>query len=209
MSIKLVVFDLDGTLLDTSEGIISAVNHTIKRNGLKELDKKELLSFIGPPIQDSFKRTYGLNDREVQKLAEQFRERYKNHDLLKAKPYEDIYCLMDDLVANGYKIAVATYKREDYALDILRHFDFDKYAVVMHGADGLNVLKKKDIIKMCIKETGISRDDTVYIGDTKSDRDAALEAGTEFIGVNYGFGFKKVDGYADKPMDLSAIVRSL
>ena len=209
MSIKLVVFDLDGTLLDTSEGIISAVNHTIKRNGLKELGEKELKSFIGPPIQNSFRKAYEMNDKEVQKLAEQFRERYKNQDLLKAKPYEGIYFLMDDLVDNGYKIAVATYKREDYALDILRHFGFDKYAIAMHGADNLNDLKKKDIIRMCIKEIGISRYNTVYIGDTKSDMDAAFEAGTEFIGVNYGFGFKNVKGFADKPMDITDIVRSL
>lgn len=95
---KLVVFDVDGTLLDTTEGVISAVKYTIKKHGLEELEENDLRKFIGPPIQDSFARQYGLEGEILQDLATTFRNQYKDVDLLKAKPYDAIYDIMDSLV---------------------------------------------------------------------------------------------------------------
>ncbi len=188
--IKNVIFDLDGTLLDTSEGILLSVEHTVKELGYRELTLEEKLSFIGPPVQVSLKRLYGISDEEAQRGAGVFRDFYKGDALLKAKPYDGIYDLCRTLKEEGVRMAVATYKREDYALRLLKHYDFDKYCDPMHGADHNNVLKKEDIIMMCMEEMGAKKEDCVLIGDTDNDARGAMHAGIPFIAVTYGFGFK-------------------
>lgn len=96
-------------------------------------------------------------------------------------------------------MSVATYKREDYALTLLRHFGFDKYCDPMHGADNNNVLKKEDIVRMCLEEMGATENDCVLIGDTDHDAKGAAKAGVSFIAVTYGFGFKNENDVGDYP----------
>ena len=215
--IKNVIFDLDGTLLDTSEGILLSVEHTIKILGYRELTQEQKLSFIGPPVQVSLKRLYGLSDEEAQKGADIFREYYKEEALLKAEPYEGIFKLCETLKSNGVRMAVATYKREDYARKLLKAKGFDKYCDPMHGADNNNVLKKEDIILMCIDEMGSAAEECVLIGDTDNDAKGAMEAGVPFIAVTYGFGFADVNdtkafpciGVAAAPMEIADTVLGL
>lgn len=186
-----VIFDVDGTLLDTSEGLVSAVNYTIDTCGLSPLSDQELRTFIGPPIQNSLARYYDFDSEKIQQLAEIFRDAYKENYLLQAVPYNGICEVLEELVKNHIKIGVATYKREDYALKILRHFHFDQYATVMHGADNFNKLKKKDIIQLCVKEMGLTDPERiVMVGDSDNDAIGAADAGMKFIGVTYGFGFE-------------------
>ena len=186
----LVVFDVDGTVLDTREGVLAAVQHTIEQCGLEHLSDEALRTFIGPPVQNSFKRWYRVSDEEAQRLANVFRDKYKGEDLLKAVPYDGIYDVFEKLEAKGVKTAVATYKREDYAIRLLEHFKFDHYSDILHGADNENKLKKKDIIELCINESGITdRSRIVMIGDSDNDAIGAEGMGISFVGVTYGFGF--------------------
>ncbi len=83
---NVAVFDVDGTLLDTSEGVLSSVQYTINKHNLPTIDEIKLRTFIGPPIQDSFARVYGLTGDILQELAVTFRNQYKDVDLLKAVP---------------------------------------------------------------------------------------------------------------------------
>ena len=209
------VFDLDGTLLDTTRGVLDAVKYTIEKMGYHELSKERLASFIGPPIQDSFAAAYGLSGPVLQELATVFRDRYKGPDLLKAEPYEGIYELCQGLIDRGIEPAVATYKREDYAVTLLKHFGFGNYMKIMHGADHENRLKKQDIIRMCIAEAGVTDlRRVVMIGDTLHDAAGAEKLGVDFIAVTYGFGFheeKDLDGVsnvgiAEKPLDILELV---
>ncbi len=192
------VFDLDGTILDTTEGVLAAVKYTIEKMGYRMLSEERLESFIGPPIQDSFAAAYGLSGPVAQELATVFRERYKGPDLMKAKPYEGIYEVCQELLDRGIVPVVATYKREDYAIKLLKHFGFEKYMKVMHGGDNENRLKKEDIIRMSIAEAGASNlRRAVMIGDTLHDARGAEKLGMDFIAVTYGFGFhgaKDLDG---------------
>lgn len=208
---EIAVFDVDGTLLDTTEGVVSAVKHTIEEKGLKELPYETLLTFIGPPIQDSFQRVYGFEGEILQELATTFRDYYKNVDLLKARPYDGIYDLFDALAKRNVKLAVATYKRQDYAVEILKHFGFDQYTDILYGADHENKLKKVDIIRKCMDDLGaVSYENAVMIGDSWHDANGAAQIGVDFIGVTYGFDFKtkeevfknKAVGSADTPMEI-------
>lgn len=209
---KIAVFDLDGTLLDTSGGVLSAVKRTIEENNMDELSAEKLVSFIGPPIQDSFIRAYQMSREEAQEIADKFRNYYKQPEyLLDAVPYDGIFELMKQLRDRGIKVAVATYKREDYAISVLKHFGFDKYADIMYGSDNNNKLKKMDIIEKCLRDAGVNDySEAVMIGDSDNDAIGAQQIGMDFLGVTYGFGFhSKMDveaypnvGCADTPMGL-------
>lgn len=188
---KIVVFDVDGTLLDTTEGVLSSVIYTIKEHRLRMLPEEQLKCFIGPPIQDSFQKFYHCSKEDAQQLAETFRNRYKDIDLLKAVPYPGIYEVFEGLKTEGIKLAVATYKRQDYATKILEHFGFHKYTSVLYGADPYNKLKKKDIIEKCMIDLGeMDYSQAVMVGDSDNDAIGALNLGMHFLGVTYGFGFK-------------------
>lgn len=187
---KAAVFDLDGTLLDTSAGVLASVRYTIDHFGLRPLEEEQLKKFIGPPIQDSFAKVYGLEGDILQEIATVFRNRYKESDLLKAVPYDGIYDVFERLIESGIKPAIATYKRQDYATEILVYFGFDKYTDIMYGADHENRLKKNDIIRNAIFDAGVAKPgEAVMVGDSDNDAIGAKTLGVMFIGVTYGFGF--------------------
>lgn len=217
MQIENVVFDLDGTLLDTSEGIINSVIHTIKELDLPPLSDETISKFIGPPIQESFAKYCNCDEKTTIIASKLFRDYYKDVTLLEAKPYDGIYDVCEKLKKAGIKLAVATYKREDYALRLLNEFGFNNYCVSMHGADNENKLRKSDILDLCISEMGGLEENTVLIGDTEHDAKGALIANTKFLAVTYGFGYKKdytssdvnCIGVADEPLDILKIINRI
>lgn len=211
--IKNVLFDLDGTLIDTTDGVLESVRFTIDKMQLVELKKEELLGFIGPPIYESFRKAYGLSDVEAQRATDIFRGYYKDNALYNANVYNGVINLLQTLINKGTNIGVATYKREDYALKILHYFCIDRYCEVMHGADNNNKLKKADIITRCVEELGATTQETIFIGDTEYDYVGARAADVPFVGVTYGFGFKKTDRVirpelrlVDDPMEIISVL---
>lgn len=207
----LAVFDLDGTLMNTKPGILPALRYTIEKMGLEMLEDSTLETFLGPPVQDSFAKTYSLEGDILQEIATIFRDRYSTVTLFQAEIYDGINPLLDELIKRGIKPAVATYKREDYALKLLRHFEFDNYTDIMYGGDHENLLKKKDIIEKCITAAGITdKSRVLMIGDSKGDALGAEAVGIDFVAVTYGYGFKneadlagiKHIGVAKTPLDI-------
>lgn len=211
---KAAVFDLDGTILDTSEGVLSSVRYAIEASGLPMLPDETLRTFIGPPVQKSFARLYGLSKDEADRAADLFRTHYKDADLMKAKPYSGIYNLFSGLAKAGIKPAIATYKREDYAVRLLRQFHFDEYTDIMRGSDFEGKLTKSDIIRMAIRDAGCTEADAVMIGDSDNDAAGAGALGVSFVGVTYGFGFgtpadvRKFPniGVADSPREILSVI---
>ncbi len=189
---KSVVFDVDGTLIDGTEGVLQSVTSTIEYYNLHNLSKNELLSFIGPPIQDSVKRIYNLDDEKAQLFANHFRKIYSEGDVYKAFVYDGIYELLDSLKKEGCKLGVATYKREDYAISLMEHFKLDKYFNSICGADNENKLTKTDVLQNCVNSISAACSETIMIGDSFHDALASQKLGIKFIAVTYGFGFKSV-----------------
>ncbi len=186
---ELAIFDVDGTLLDTGEGIFEAAKGTVEQFSLPMPDAETLRSFIGPPVSDSFARIFGLKGEALQTVTAAFRKRYSEEDLLKAKPYEGIFQTLEELKGRGMKIAVATYKREDYALKLLRHFGFDRYAEPIFGADAEGKRTKSDIIGMCLEKSGVQKERAVMIGDSVHDANGARQLCMDLLAVTYGYGF--------------------
>ena len=187
---KAILFDLDGTLLDTTDGVLESAIYAARHLGYPELPHDIMLKFVGPPIQNSFIKYYNCDETKAQEAANIFRQYYKDKALLKADYYDGIIEVLKELKVSGKKIAVATYKREDYAITILRHFGITEYCDSMHGADNFNKLTKADIVNICIDELNEPKEEVVLIGDTEHDATGAAKAGVSFLGVTYGFGFK-------------------
>ncbi len=185
-----VLFDLDGTLLDTTDGVLESAVYAAVSLGREPLPHETMLRFVGPPIQESFMRHYGMDEAGAQEAANRFRSYYKEKALFKATPYPGLIETLKALSSNGIVLGVATYKREDYAVQVLQHFGISPYCKSMHGADNLNRLRKSDIVEICIKELGVDRKGVVLVGDTEHDAVGAANAGIDFIGVTFGFGFK-------------------
>lgn len=212
---KAVLFDLDGTLLDTTEGVLESAIFAAQKLGLQALPHDVMLRFVGPPIQNSFINYYGCSSDQAQYAAEIFRNYYKEHALLKAKLYPGIINTLAEIQKERIKIGVATYKREDYAISILEHFGIAPYCQSMHGADNFNQLTKADIVNLCLDELGESKSDVVLVGDTEHDAVGAQKANVAFLGVTYGFGFKSKEdidafpniGYADNTIEIIKYLR--
>ena len=116
-----VLFDLDGTLLDTTDGVLESAMHAAVSLGREPLPHETMLRFVGPPIQESFMRYYGMDEAGAQEAANRFRCYYKENALFKAKPYPALIETLTALSGNGIVLGVATYKREDYAIQVLQH----------------------------------------------------------------------------------------
>ena len=208
--IKSVIFDLDGTLLDTSTGVISSVKKTIEHYGFKELDREQLESFIGPPISKNMVRIYGVSEEEGVKIMQYFREIYTKGDIYRAEHYEGMQELLTTLKDRGFKVGGATYKREDMAQKLLEEKGLAKYFDVIHGADAYGRLTKADVVTMSIQDLGAAPEETVMVGDSENDAIGAKDAGALFVGVTYGFGFRTEEdialfpniGIAEKPLDI-------
>ncbi|WP_432718884.1 HAD hydrolase-like protein [Pectinatus frisingensis] len=206
------IFDVDGTVLNTAEGIISSVIYAIKFMGYDIPPHKILNACIGPPIQDSLKKIFDIDGDKLLEMTDVFREHYKNVDLLKAKKYYGIDALLTELCANDCCVGFATYKRQDYAEKLINYFGFSKYTDVICGSDFEGKLKKHDIIENAINRLKIDkRDRVIMIGDTIYDSMGAEKSNIDFIGVTYGYGYqkgitisreKKLIALADSPMEI-------
>ncbi len=204
-----VIFDLDGTLLDTSPGIMESVRFAAEKLGYPQPTDDQLRTFIGPPLTDSFMRCYGCNNEEAKKLTAAYREHYREGALLKAIPYDGIFELCTELKKTDFILAVATSKPQEFSEQILNHFGFS--FPVICGADMGGKLTKADLIRKCVAKTGADR--AVMIGDTEHDAKGAMETGVPFIAVSYGFGNPDAMmeyphiGVANSPMDVLQILK--
>ena len=213
-SVKNVIFDLDGTLLDTGRGIIESAKHTIDVMGLRELSDNELRSFVGPPLKKSFMNICGCSEETANEAVHTFRAYYQDGAVLHAEPYQGMTGLCEMLICRGIKLGVATNKPNRFAVALINNFGLSPYFTCIKGADEAATLSKTDLIRLCMQEMGATESDTVLIGDTDNDAAGAEQAGIGFIAVTYGFGYETAEdcsgfpciGTADTPMQIADVL---
>ena len=189
---KLVIFDVDGTLLDTSEGLIKSTLYTIEKLGYPMPTKEILLSFVGPRIQDSLAKVFGLQGEELDRAATVFRNHYKEGAVMLAKPYEGMYDVLQAIKHKEIHMAIATNKRQDFVEALADKYGISDYINVIWGTDFQGKLKKEDLIRNCIEAfPECSIENTVMIGDSAYDAEAAERVKVDFIGATYGYDFKR------------------
>ena len=197
--IKAVLWDMDGTLFNTKRGIGLAVNAAARDAGLIPPDSVEIERFIGPPIQETFAKFYGMSKEEASEAAAIFRTYYREKNyVLESDPYPGLIEVLKDLREEGCFQAVCTLKKQDMAERIIRENGMDPLFDSIIGTDATDSIKKHDTIRMTCERLKISEKEAVLAGDTDFDALGAEKAGCLFIGVTYGFGFKSkedVDRY--------------
>lgn len=193
---KTIIFDLDGTLLDTGIGVKNAVKITISQLGLPKQPSGIIERFVGPPMQESFVKYFGMSNNVALEYANLFRKNYKQYTLLQAEVYPGIMELLDTLKNMKKKLAVATNKSHENAYLLLNHYGIAEKCDYIKGSDLEGKLSKTDILQDCIEYLNVDSRSAVLIGDSSYDAEAARAIGLDFVAVTYGFGFKKEDDYS-------------
>lgn len=184
---KAILFDLDGTLTDSGEGIINSVIPALEHFGLKVPSREELRVFVGPPLHDTFRR-FGVPADKTDEAIAVYRSRYVPIGIFENAPYPGIQDLLTSLRSAGHRLYVATSKPETMAEQVLERFHLAQYFHKICGAT-LDTTRstKEAVIAYLLEENGQS-ENMVMVGDTKFDVLGAKAHGIPTIGVTWGYG---------------------
>lgn len=188
---KYILFDLDGTIMDSSCGIIRCIEYTLKAAGRPIPPREVLLRFIGPPLVTGFQENTGMTEEEAVWAKDKYRERYNRIGLFEAEKYSGIDEVFALLKRQGRKISLATSKPEDTSVRILEHFGLLSYFDETTGAamDG-SISNKEDVIREALRRFHITeeqKEQVLMVGDRKMDIMGARQCGIASLGVGYGF----------------------
>lgn len=184
---KTILFDLDGTLTDSGEGIINCAILALEHFGCPIPSREQMRVFVGPPLHESFVR-HGVPADKAEEAVAIYRSRYIPIGAYENTPYPGIRELLEALKAQGHTLYVATSKPEGMSVDILKHFDLAKYFDRICGASmDTSRSTKEAVIAYLIDQNGRS-DDMIMVGDTRFDVIGARSHGIPCIGVTWGYG---------------------
>ncbi len=210
-----ILFDLDGTIVDSSKGVTNSVAYALKKFGIIEGDKKKLLKFLGPPLYDSFRAYYDMSHDQANEAVVAYREYYRDRGIHEHVLYPDIANLLDTLKKEGFTVWLATSKPTDFARVILEEQGLLPYFSFLAGAtfDGSRN-NKESVLRYALDEGGFN--DTsrmLMVGDRFHDIVGAQAVGMDVAAVLFGFGSReefleyKADYIVETAMDLLPICR--
>ena len=200
MNKKYILFDLDGTLTNPREGITKSVQYALHSFGIEANDLDSLLCFIGPPLQESFCKYYGMRQDDAMKAVLKYRERFGKIGLFENESYEGIHAVLQSLKDSGKVLAVATSKPEVYTNQILDKYELTKYFDIICGSelDGRRSIKA-EVIEEVFNRLGYPDDEehreqlakikeqSIMVGDRRHDIIGANTCMIESIGVRFGY----------------------
>ena len=211
---KTVLFDLDGTLTDSGEGIINCAKLALETLGLPIPSYTEMRTFVGPPLSESFQR-YGVPADKVEEAIRVYRSRYVPTGMFENTPSPGIRELLETLKAEGCTLYVATSKPETMSVTILERFGLAPYFTRICGASTDSSRSTKDAVIAYLLEQSEAKEDMVMVGDTKYDILGAKAHGIPAIGVSWGYGSVAemrdagAVGIADTMEELLTLIRSM
>lgn len=184
---RTILFDLDGTLTDSGEGIMNCAEKTLRHFGITPPDRITMRSFVGPPLLDSFPK-FGIPADQAEEAIRIYREYYVPEGMFQNYPYPGIEDLLAQLQSEGHRLFVATAKPEHMSVTILEHFGLSKYFLGIYGAliDGLPDTKASVIAR--ILEDFPEASDVIMVGDTVTDVKGAAVHNIPTVGVSWGYG---------------------
>ena len=186
---KCVIFDLDGTLTRSEEGIWNCVKYAAEKLGFPEPDAPTLRKFIGPPLGYSFREYMGMDEAMAEKAVEAYRERYNVVGLFENRVFPGIRRLLRTLKREGWYIGVATGKPQVASERIIAYFGLDKFIQRICGPTAGHSADKVELIRSALPEGWDAQTDEIWmVGDRKFDIEGAIGAGVKSIGVGYGYG---------------------
>lgn len=188
---RLVIFDLDGTLLNTIADLAGSTNYALRCCGFPEHAEEAYFHFVGNGITKLFERALPRDSRSSENIARMracFLEYYTQHNTDRTRPYDGIEGLLSDLSSRGMKLAVASNKYQEGTEKLIRHFfPTIPFVAVLGQREGVAVKPAPDIVYEILAVAGVERGDALYVGDSDVDMSTARAAGVESVGVTWGF----------------------
>ncbi len=206
MKYKVVVFDLDGTLLDTLEDLKDAVNFALSSEALPQRSMDQVRQFVGNGIIKLMERAVGEKTKNFDKIMNEFRSYYQEHCNDHTEPYPGIMELLGELKKRGIQTAIVSNKA-DFAVQELTSIYFEALIDVSHGENEAAGIRKKpapDMVLQALEELNCPVSDAIYVGDSDVDVETAHRTGLSCIGVSWGFRGKKFleENGADEIIDV-------
>ncbi|MBR5102558.1 MAG: HAD family hydrolase, partial [Muribaculaceae bacterium] len=188
---KLVIFDLDGTLLNTIEDLGHAANYALQKNEFATHTMASYPFFVGGGVKRLIERVLPEDHRDVEmveRLLKDFKEYYNEHCTDRTKPYDGIHELLQDLRDKGVQVAVASNKYQLAVDRIISHFFPDINFVAVEGQkEGVNVKPDPSVVFAVLTKAKVTKSDTLYVGDSGTDMETARRACVDSVGVTWGF----------------------
>ncbi|MDE6620349.1 MAG: HAD hydrolase-like protein [Lachnospiraceae bacterium] len=190
-----ILFDLDGTLTDPKLGITSSVQYALRAVGIEEPSLDKLEPFIGPPLADSFREFYGLDEEQIQTAIARYRERFASQGIYENEIYPGIAAMLAKLKADGKKLSIASSKPTEFVERILDYFEIRTYFDIVIGSnmDGTRS-KKEEVVEEALRQmlpSGMTSDEkkakVAMVGDRRFDIEGAKEHGITAVGVSFGY----------------------
>lgn len=188
---KAVLFDLDGTLTESGEGITKSVQYALEKLGKPAPSLEELVVFVGPPLMEQFQKYAGLDEETAALAVQYYRERYSTIGIFENRPYPGIAEMLEELKSRGYRLGVASSKPEKFVRMVLEHFQLTDYFEEIVGSEmGGKRTDKTEVIQEALRRMGLSNkeDQVLMVGDKEHDIYGARFAGLECLAVSYGYG---------------------
>ena len=187
MKAKTILFDLDGTLTDSGEGIFSCTEAVLRHFGLPIPHRKDMRFMVGPPLSQSYPK-FGVKEENMEEAIAIYRKHYHETGVYQNFPYPGIAELLSQLKRQGHTVCLATSKPENMAQVVLNHFDLARYFDLICGAsDDGKRSTKSDVIAYLLAQNG-DKDNMIMVGDTIYDVQGAAAFGIPTIGVAWGYG---------------------
>ena len=186
MSIHNLIFDLDGTLIDSSPGVVEAVNYALVRNGLPEETKERISSYIGYPLEKMFA---DFTDTPYEPLHREFQLKARESMVRLTVALDGADEVLARLYGDGYRLAVATTKIQRHLTGIIEKLNWTEYFSATAGSDDVKQVKPSpDVLHLVLDRLGAAVEETVFIGDTENDVLAAKAVPMQSIAVASPYG---------------------
>lgn len=213
---RYILFDFDGTVVNTGEGILKSLQYSFYEMGHEVPSQEELKKFIGPPVYYSFTHYYGIGEDKVGDYIRKYRERYKREGIYECELYKDMLTLLGTLKDSGCTLGIASSKPEHLIFDVAYYLDITKYfdAVVGVKSDASRHTTKTGLILEAMDKLGVSdKSQVLMVGDRHYDITGAKGAGVSSCGCLWGYGNKEefqegdADFIIEDPLDLLNLLK--
>ena len=184
---QLAIFDMDGTLADTSPGILNSHRHALQTMGHPVPGEEVLAGVIGGPLLQTYTDRFGFSEADARAAVAEYRSYYSLHGIHEATLYPGMAQALRTLRQHGVHVALATLKAERFAKSMLTDLGISEYFDAVFGMDEQDTRTKAQLIELCMASTGISRENSIMIGDSVHDLNGANACSIAFLGVTYGF----------------------
>ena len=213
---KVIVFDMDGTVLDTLEDLATSVNYALERFQLPAREPREYRYYFGNGIRHAIKLAApeGTPEDVIDGVVEVYREHYNKHCFDKTRPYDGIRELMQELKSRGFRLAIVSNKIDSAVKELNRRFFSDYVDVAIGEREGVRRKPAPDTVLTALEELGCKVEQAIYVGDSEVDCQTAANVGIPCISVLWGFRDKDclidagADIFAEKPMDVLDLILS-